>query len=195
MSRLARRSLAVITFALLAVACDDKDEAKDKPPAQAPAKAQTKAGDEAGPGRVWFVSPTDGAKVPRKFEVEFGLEGKTLAAAGGTTRDAKVGHHHIIIDGGPIPDMQIVPKDETHLHYGDGSSKTTLLLTPGEHKLTMQLADGAHQSYGPDWAETITVTVVDDAAAGGDGSGDGGGGSDGADAAEGGDAKADEAGG
>jgi hypothetical protein len=116
-------------------------------------------------GRVWFVSPKDGATVGRKFDVEFGVEGRDVVPASGTERDPKVGHHHIIIDGGPLPDGTVVPKDEKHLHYGDGSTRTTLLLPPGEHELTMQFADGLHQSYGPEWAQTIKVTVTDEAAA------------------------------
>ena len=34
-------------------------------------------------------------------------------------------------------------------------------LEPGEHTLTMQFANGKHESFGPDWATTITVTVAD----------------------------------
>ncbi len=159
-------------FALLttaATACDKGgEEKKDDKPGKAD-RADGAGGDagkaEAAAGRVWFVSPKDGATVSRKFDVEFGVEGKTVEPAGGTKRDPTVGHHHIIIDGAPIDDMQIVPKDEKHLHYGDGATKTTLILDPGEHKLTMQFADGAHQSYGPDWAATITVKVEDEGGA------------------------------
>ena len=53
----------------------------------------------------------------------------------------------------------VIPKDETHLHYGDGATKATVKLPPGKHQLTMQFADGAHRSYGPAWAATITVEV------------------------------------
>jgi hypothetical protein len=167
-----RRSTLLLACLLTAAGCDGGDKAKPADEAKAgkadAAKAHEKddgakpAGEKDAPaeGRVWFVSPADGAEVPHKFDVEFGVEGKRVEPAGGTTRDAAVGHHHIIIDGAPIDDMQIVPKDERHLHYGDGSTKTTLLLEPGEHKLTMQFADGAHQSYGPDWSATIKVKVL-----------------------------------
>ena len=69
---------------------------------------------------------------------------------------------------GPIPDMTIVPKDEQHLHYGDGATTAKVKLSPGKHQLTMQLADGAHRSYGEDWAATITVEVQAGAADAGD---------------------------
>lgn len=157
-------SFGLLALLTTAAACDKGgDEKKEGKPGKA---ARADGGDggkaEAAAGRVWFVAPKDGATVPRKFEVEFGVEGKKVEPAGGTKRDPTVGHHHIIIDGSPIDDMQIVPKDEKHLHYGDGATTTTLILEPGEHKLTMQFADGAHQSYGPDWAATITVKVEDD---------------------------------
>ena len=165
-------SYALLTLLTAATACDKggDDKKEDKPGKAAKADGGGDEGKaEAAAGKVWFVAPKDGATVPRKFDVEFGVEGKKVEPAGGTKRDPTVGHHHIIIDGGPIADMQIVPKDEKHLHYGDGSTKTTLILEPGEHKLTMQFADGAHQSYGPDWAATITVTVEDEGGAGAEG--------------------------
>ena len=53
----------------------------------------------------------------------------------------------------------MVPADATHLHFGKGQTETMLKLTPGKHTLTLQFADGAHQSYGPDLSSTITVEV------------------------------------
>ncbi len=164
-------TLAIATLLVLP-ACDKEDK-PSRPDLAAPSK---KAGDakaakpKAVSGRVFFVSPADGAKVPGQFEVEFGVEGRQIKAAGATERDEKFGHHHLLIDTGPIADMTIVPKDETHLHYGDGATKATVMLPPGKHRLTMQFADGAHRSYGPAWASTITVEVAaagaGDAAAG-----------------------------
>jgi hypothetical protein len=182
MRRLATFGSAV-TSALLAtlvgaMACggsgSDAKDSKDGKDAKAAAKTQvappTKGDGKTAPadpgaGRVYWVTPTDGAKVPPTFDVEFGAEGKSIVPAGGTERDPTSGHHHIIIDGGPIPDMEIVPKDAKHLHYGGGETKTKLMLPVGKHKLTMQLADAAHQSYGPQWSATIEVEVVDDTAA------------------------------
>lgn len=163
--------VTLVTLALLCIpACDDakKDKAdrpdlkaaKEKKDGDAAKPADAKAAKPApAPGKVFFVSPADGATVPEQFEVEFGVEGKTVRAAGATERDDAFGHHHLLIDTGPMDDMAIVPKDETHLHYGDGATKATVKLAPGEHKLTMQFADGAHRSYGKDWAATIKVTV------------------------------------
>ncbi len=176
-------TLATLATLLVLPACDKKEE-PTRPDLKAPAK---KAGDKAPgaaadpkigkapTGRVFFVKPADGAKVPEQFEVEFGVEGRQVRPAGATERDPGFGHHHLLIDTGAIDDMAVVPKDETHLHYGDGAIKATVKLAPGKHQLTMQFADGAHRSYGPDWAATITVEVEGGAAAdGGAAAADGG---------------------
>lgn len=115
--------------------------------------------EKAGDMTVYFVYPQDGSTVPETFDVAFGLKGYTLTPAGKHIEDKTRGHHHVIIDGGPIPEGQAVPVDDTHIHYGGGQSHATLNLTPGKHTLTMQFADGAHISYGPKAAKTVNVTV------------------------------------
>ena len=73
---------------------------------------------------------------------------------------AKTGHHHLIVDGAPIPAGKMVPVDAKHIHFGKGQTETVLKLTPGLHTLTLQFADGAHGSYGPNLSSTIQVTVI-----------------------------------
>ncbi|MCX4245086.1 DUF4399 domain-containing protein [Paraliomyxa miuraensis] len=164
-------TIATLALLLLLPACDDEKKEATRPdlkpiPAKKVDDGKAAEGHVAGrgapgapAGRVFFVAPADGAKVSEQFEVEFGLEGKEIEPAGATERDPAKGHHHLLIDTGAIADMQIVPKDEAHLHYGDGATKATVKLPPGKHQLTMQFADGAHRSYGPEWAATITVEV------------------------------------
>ncbi len=108
---------------------------------------------------VSFKSPKDGAVVAQKFRVKFGVRGKKIRPALEDVNDKKSGHHHIIIDGAFIPEGQVVPADERHLHFGKGQTQTELTLAPGEHTLTLQLADGAHLSYGEKYSKTIKVTV------------------------------------
>ena len=43
----------------------------------------------------------------------------------------------------------------------EGKSETEVELAPGKHTLTLQFANGAHQSYGADMSETITIEVVE----------------------------------
>ncbi|ANC46055.1 rod shape-determining protein RodA [Pandoraea pnomenusa] len=107
--------------------------------------------------RVFFVAPADGAVVSNPVVVKFGVEGMTVKPAGEVV--ANTGHHHLIIDGDPIPAGQVVPADDSHLHFGKGQTETTVNLTPGDHALTMQFADGAHRSYGPAMSQTIKVHV------------------------------------
>jgi hypothetical protein len=55
----------------------------------------------------------------------------------------------------------VVPKDETHIHYGQGQTEAEVPLAPGPHALTLQFADGNHVSYGEQLSSTITVTVAE----------------------------------
>lgn len=106
---------------------------------------------------VNFVTPKDKAIVATTFPVEFSVEGLTVAKAG--ELKAGTGHHHLIIDGKPIEKGQVVPKDATHLHFGDGATSTKVTLTPGTHTLTLQFADGVHKSLGEEFSKTISVEV------------------------------------
>jgi hypothetical protein len=111
--------------------------------------------------RVFFVNLSENASIPSSVFVKFGLEGMRIRPAGEDVADQTSGHHHILIDEatGFIPEGQVVPMDERHIHYGKGQTEDLLKLTPGAHTLTLQLADGAHRSYGKDLAATIHVTV------------------------------------
>lgn len=106
---------------------------------------------------VYFVNLKDGDVVKSPFVVQMGVTGMTVEPAG-TVKEG-TGHHHLIIDGNYIEKGQMVPKDETHLHFGKGQTVDTLSLSPGEHTLTLQFADGTHMSYGKDWSSTIKITV------------------------------------
>lgn len=118
-------------------------------------------GDEAfkaPKGKVNIVSPKDGATVSSPVKVVMASTIK-LRPAGEDANDHTTGHHHLIVDGTPTPAGQIVPADETHLHYGKAQKEAELKLAPGAHTLTLQLADGAHRSYGPELSQTIHITV------------------------------------
>ncbi|MDR5854038.1 DUF4399 domain-containing protein [Caballeronia sp. LZ062] len=125
------------------------------------AGAITLAAAIAGPAhaqsRVYFVEPKDGATVTSPVHVKFGMEGMTLAPAGTMTEGT--GHHHLLIDSGPLPKGTVIPASDTSLHYGKAQTEADVKLPPGDHTLTMQLGDGAHRSYGPEMAQTIKVHV------------------------------------
>ncbi len=107
---------------------------------------------------VSFISPHDGEKVTSPVTIKFGVTGMQVRPAGDMTPNT--GHHHLLINEKPIPDKQVVPTDDTHLHYGQGQTEAVVKLPPGKYRLTAQFANGAHQSYGPGMSKTIDIIVV-----------------------------------
>lgn len=108
---------------------------------------------------VSFAEPADGAEVKSPVKVVFQIEGAEVRPAGELVE--RTGHHHIIVDGAATPAASAVAKDATHIHYGGGQTEAELELSPGQHTLTLQFADGMHRSYGPELSKTISVTVVE----------------------------------
>jgi len=106
---------------------------------------------------VSFVEPKDGAMVSSPFKVVFAVKGMAVEPAGDIKADS--GHHHLLIDVGPMNSGEAIPVDATHLHFGKAQTEAEVTLPPGKYKLTMQFANGAHVSYGPVMAATINVTV------------------------------------
>jgi hypothetical protein len=90
-------------------------------------------------------------------KVMFGVEGMEVEPAG-ELNEGK-GHHHLIINGGPLEAGIVVPADSVNIHYGKGQTETELRLPAGEHTLTMQFADGYHRSYGEQLSVTETIVV------------------------------------
>lgn len=180
-----RQTLLTLTAALVLAACGNEPPSMPAEPPTPPAKeapaeapAEDGAANACAPhgdhaanacaaagafvaapdgAKVMFVEPAEGATVKSPVKVVFGVEGMEVKPAADETPNS--GHHHIIIDGGPIEAGTVVPKDDTHIHFGTGATETELELPAGEHTLTMQFADLAHRSYGPSMATTITVTV------------------------------------
>lgn len=171
-----RVSLALVSSALvLASACSSEKKStpvdstqsavaahQEHPP---PALGQVGTVEPPPGAKVFFVSPADGASLSGplvggklKFPVKMGVESIIVRPAGEIVKGT--GHHHLIIDGQGIPLGTVVPKDETHLHFGQGQTSAEVELAPGEHTLTLQFADGAHMSYGPTLASTIKVKVL-----------------------------------
>ena len=107
--------------------------------------------------KVFFTDLKENAEVTSPFKVSFGLEGMKIGPVGDMT--ANTGHHHLIVDGQPVAAGQPVPFDASHLHFGKGQTETELKLPPGTHTLTLQFANGAHLSYGPEMSKTIKIKV------------------------------------
>jgi Domain of unknown function (DUF4399) len=108
--------------------------------------------------RVFFVNLKNNQKVKSPFKVEMGVEGIALDSAG-KIRLAS-GHHHILVDAGDsLAAGTVVPKDSTHLHFGNAQKEAQLTLPKGKHHITLQYADGIHRSYGNKLSASIDVIV------------------------------------
>ncbi len=114
--------------------------------------------------KVFFIEPVEGAEVKGPLvdgkvavAIKMGVENVAVKEAGQQIQGT--GHHHLVIDGEHIPLGSVVPKDDTHVHYGKGQTETSVMLAPGEHSLTLQFADGAHLSYGPQLSAAIRIKV------------------------------------
>jgi hypothetical protein len=52
---------------------------------------------------------------------------------------------------------QVIPKDDQHVHLGQGQTEASLPLAPGQHTLCVQAGDGAHTALPV--TRTVTFTV------------------------------------
>jgi len=66
--------------------------------------------------RIFFVDLKDGATIPSKVTIHFGIENMEIAPAG--TVKPNTGHHHLLIDTGLPPLDQPIPSDFNHIHFG-----------------------------------------------------------------------------
>jgi hypothetical protein len=108
---------------------------------------------------VYFVQLKDGATVPEKLKIYFGLKNMGVAPAGSDLPNT--GHHHLIIDSNLPPLNRPIPNDFKHLHFGAAQTEAEITLSPGKHTLQLLLGDKAHVPHSPPvMSPQITVNVV-----------------------------------
>lgn len=116
--------------------------------------------------KEFFKNLQEGMTIKLPYVVEFGVEGMEVEPAQGVNPNK--GHHHLIIDQGPVAAGQMVPmgqEGQGYYHYGKGQLRDTLtikkfpMLKPGKHKMTLQFANGLHLSYGQGMSQTVTIEV------------------------------------
>lgn len=108
--------------------------------------------------RVFFTAPADDATVASPLRVTMGAENFTVEPAGEVKAGA--GHLHIMVDADCLAAGQVIPNDETHLHFGKAQLEADLTLAPGAHTLCLQAADGAHTALaGEGMTHIINITV------------------------------------
>ena len=112
--------------------------------------------------RVFFVEPKNGATVSSPLHMKFGSENIQIAAVpqGDVTTARKgIAHYHVGIDQNCLPaGKNIVKGTPSWVHFGDGKDVFDTQLTPGKHKLSVQLGDDLHNTL-PGTCQTITLTV------------------------------------
>ena len=114
--------------------------------------------------RVFFVEPKNGATVTSPLHMKFGSEGIEISPVPpGDLTKAQVrpgkAHYHVGIDQSCLPaGKTIVKGTPSWVHFGDGKDVFDTQLTPGKHKLALQLGDDLHDTL-PGTCQEITVTV------------------------------------
>jgi hypothetical protein len=126
------------------------------------ASAQSKAAPKAKKVRVFFIEPKNNATVSSPVHMKFGSEGIEIAAVPpGDITTARPGkaHYHVGIDQDCLPTGKTIVKGTpSWVHFGDGKDEFDSQLTPGKHKLALQLGDDLHNTIAGT-CTTITVNV------------------------------------
>ena len=89
-----------------------------------------------------FARPADGAHIAGVVAVAMVADGVDIEPAG--EAHAGAGHFHIMIDDGCVEPGDGIPRDDAHLHFGQGQTEAQLYLGPGTHALCLQVGDGIH---------------------------------------------------
>lgn len=149
---------SLLAGAVLISACSS-----EAPPAHsaAPATPPAAAAAKVNP-RAFFVEPADGATVKSPVKLKFGVEGLEVAAVPQgevTTARPGMGHYHVAVDTECLPAGTVIPKGAAWVHFGNGSSEMDMQLTPGSHKLALEVGDDLHASVAG-LCTTITVNVA-----------------------------------
>jgi hypothetical protein len=126
--------------------------AQTKAPAMAKSKKMT----------VSFVEPKNNAIVTSPVHMKFTATGVEIAAVPPgdiTTARPGMAHYHVGVGVNCLPPgKNIVKGTPSWIHFGDGKSEIDMQLTPGKHKLALQLGDDLHNTL-PGACQMITVTV------------------------------------
>ena len=147
--------LGVVGTLVLTVACGGG-------PKQHDGDSSKGAGAAHGSPRVYFVEPSEGAKVKSPVHFAFGVDGFTIAPVPeGTVEHPRdgMGHHHLGVDVDCLPDGASIPKGTPGwVHFGKGDTTIDMQLTPGPHKFALQAGNDLHQTVSG-LCQTLTVTV------------------------------------
>jgi|SRR5580765_7285876 len=123
-------------------------------------KPATKA--KPASAKVFFIEPKNGATVSSPVHMKFGSSGTEISPVpAGDVKDARPGmsHYHVGVGVSCLPaGKNIVKGTPSWVHFGDGKSEIDMQLTPGRHRLALQLGDDLHNTLAGA-CQMITVTV------------------------------------
>jgi hypothetical protein len=112
--------------------------------------------------RVFFIEPKNNATVTSPVHMKFGSEGIQIAPVpvpDPTTARPGMAHYHVGIDTDCLAaGKTIVKGTPSWVHFGKGDDVFDSQLTPGKHKLALQLGDDLHNTM-PGTCQVITVNV------------------------------------
>jgi uncharacterized protein DUF4399 len=112
--------------------------------------------------RVFFIEPKNNATVTSPVHMKFGSSGIAISPVPpGDLKETRPGvaHYHVGIDQACLaPGKTIVKGTPSWVHFGDGKDVFDTQLTPGKHKLAVQLGDDLHNTM-PGACQVITINV------------------------------------
>jgi len=116
-----------------------------------------------GKPRIFFVEPKNNATVKSPVHLKFGIANYKIAAVPeGDVKTVRpgVGHYHVGVEQDCLkPGETIVKGTPQWVHLGKGDTEMDMQLTPGKHKLSLQLGDDLHNTV-QGLCTTITVNVT-----------------------------------
>jgi Domain of unknown function (DUF4399)/Family of unknown function (DUF6130) len=112
--------------------------------------------------KVFFIEPKNNATVSSPVHMKFGSSGIEISPVPPgdltATRPGKA-HYHVGIDQDCLaPGKTIVKGTPSWVHFGDGKDVFDSQLSPGKHKLALQLGDDLHNTIAGT-CQVITVNV------------------------------------
>ncbi len=112
---------------------------------------------------MFFAEPKDGATVKGPLvHLKFGTDNFMIMAVPPdpvTNVRPGMGHYHVGVDTDCLaPGTEIVKGTPTWIHFGKGDDQIDMQLTPGQHKLALQIGDDKHVTL-PGLCQQITINV------------------------------------
>lgn len=108
--------------------------------------------------QVNFTAPQNGATVSNPVKLKWAAQNFRVEPAGAV--NAGAGHLHVMVDTPCVAAGQVIPNNDAHKHFGKAQMEAELSLTPGQHTLCLQAADGAHIALsGAGMTQQISITV------------------------------------